>query len=82
MTCIINEFGVIAPGRILPPFTEDVLLGEVYVPIEPELTFYVRHGELFAHCSAGVALILLVFLGLRSLVRKRTADPRNDDLSE
>jgi apolipoprotein N-acyltransferase len=77
MTCIINQFGVIAPNRILAPFTEDVLLGEVHVPIEPELTFYVRHGELFAHCCAGVTLILLILLGFRSLTPKRTSLPEN-----
>lgn len=76
MTCIVNEFGVIAPRRILPPFTEDVLLGEVHVPIGPELTFYVQHGELFAHCCAGVTFILLIILGLRSLARKRTLVPQ------
>jgi hypothetical protein len=36
-----------------------VLSGEVAVPTERGLTFYVRHGELFAQCCAGVTAIAL-----------------------
>jgi apolipoprotein N-acyltransferase len=74
VTCIINEFGLISPSRILAPFTEDVLVGEVNIPTEPELTFYVRHGELFAHGCAGIALLVLVVLSLR-LARHGGARP-------
>jgi apolipoprotein N-acyltransferase len=70
VTCIINEFGLISPSRILAPFAEGVLLGEVNVPTERELTFYVQHGELFAQGCVGVAVLVLVFLGAQ-LVRRR-----------
>ena len=70
VTCIINEFGLISPSRILAPFAEGVLLGEVKVPTERELTFYVQHGELFAHGCVGIAALLLIVLGLQ-LVRRR-----------
>src|SRR5438094_7873397 len=72
VTCIVNEFGLISPSRILAPFTEDVLLGEVRVPTERELTFYVQHGELFAHGCVGVTLLVLIVLSPRLVSRKRT----------
>ena len=74
VTCIVNEFGLVSPSGMLAPFTEDVLLGEVRVPTELELTFYVQHGELFAQGCAGVALVTLIVLGLR-LMRKQTPVP-------
>jgi apolipoprotein N-acyltransferase len=75
VTCMISEFGVIAPNRILPPFVDDVLTGEVKVPSERELTFYVRHGELVAHASTGISLVILIFVGLGWVRRKRTPLP-------
>ena len=72
---MINEFGLISPSRILAPFTEDALLGEVRVPTERELTFYVQHGELFAHGCVGVALIVLIVLSLHLVRRKRASVP-------
>jgi apolipoprotein N-acyltransferase len=75
VTCIINEFGLISPSRILAPFGEGVLLGEVNVPTKRELTFYVRHGELFAQGCVGVALLVLIVLSLRLVRRKRTPVP-------
>lgn len=71
VTCIINEFGVISSQKILPPFTDDTLLGEVKIPTEPELTFYVQHGELFAQSCVGIAVLVLIAIGLRSVTRKR-----------
>jgi len=41
-------------------FTEGVLTGEIGVPTEHELTFYTRHGELFAKLCTCVALVTLV----------------------
>ena len=38
-------------------FTEGVLAGEIKVPTEQELTFYVRHGELFAKACAAITLV-------------------------
>ena len=75
VTCIVNEFGLISPSRILAPFTEGVLLGEVKVPTERELTFYVQHGELFAQGCAGIALLVLIVLSLRLVLRKRAHAP-------
>ena len=49
-------------------FTEGVLSGDVAVPTEGELTFYSRHGELFAKCCAGRCRSLL-FVGF---VRRRS----------
>jgi len=51
-------------------FTEGVLAGEIKVPTEQELTFYVRHGELFAKaCTAITVISILVTVGVRR--RKR-----------
>jgi hypothetical protein len=49
-----------------------VLTGEVSIPTEYELTFYVRHGELFAQSCVGATLLLFVILGLQFIRRKRT----------
>ena len=72
VTCIINGFGLISPKRTLRPFVEDVLIGEVKVPVEPELTFYVRHGELFAQSCVVITLLTLILLVVRRLLQKRT----------
>ncbi|HET9418712.1 MAG TPA: apolipoprotein N-acyltransferase [Chthoniobacterales bacterium] len=77
VTCFINEFGRIT--QVLRDenggtFTEGVLTGEVNVPQEPalsdsrtgrQLTFYTRHGELFAKICAGVTAIAVVSAVLR-----------------
>jgi hypothetical protein len=43
-----------------------VLAGEIKVPTEQELTFYVRHGELFAKACAAITLVsILVLFGVR-----------------
>ena len=72
VTCIINEFGLISPKRALQPFVEDVLVGEVKIPVEPELTFYTRHGELFAHICVAITGVILAFLAGRYVIRKRS----------
>jgi len=74
VTCFINEFGRITQVLIDEhgsQFTEGVLTGEVSIPIGHELTFYVRHGELFAEGCAGVALLTLAILSLRLFRRRR-----------
>jgi apolipoprotein N-acyltransferase len=66
VTCFINQFGratqVLRDDRG-STFTEGVLAGEVKVPTEQQLTFYVRHGEVFGKACAAITLvsILLVF---------------------
>jgi apolipoprotein N-acyltransferase len=75
VTCFINEFGRIT--QVLADehgsqFIDGALTGEVSIPTERVLTFYVRHGELFAECCVGVSVLVLVFFGMR-LIRRRTA---------
>ena len=69
VTCFINQFGRITQilqDDLGSTFTEGVLAGEVKVPTEQELTFYVRHGELFAKACAAVTLVsILLLFGLR-----------------
>ncbi|MDQ3118477.1 MAG: apolipoprotein N-acyltransferase, partial [Verrucomicrobiota bacterium] len=75
ITCFINEFGRIT--QILldetgSQFTEGVLTGEISVPTDPTPTFYVRHGELFAHICTGIGVLTLLAL-LPRLVRRQGA---------
>jgi apolipoprotein N-acyltransferase len=66
VTCFINQFGRIT--QVLrddtgSTFTEGVLADEIKVPTEQELTFYVRHGELFAKVCAAIS-VLTVAIGV------------------
>ena len=67
VTCFVNELGRIT--QILEDdtgstFGQGVLAGVVNVPIHPEATFYVQHGELFAKsCVFVTSLALVFFLG-------------------
>jgi apolipoprotein N-acyltransferase len=75
VTCFVNEFGRITQTLVDDhgsQFTDGVLIGEVSIPTGHELTFYVRHGELFAQGCVGLALLTLMILSLR-LVRRRRA---------
>ena len=77
VTCFINEFGRITQVLLDEngsQFTEGVLSGDVSVPTEGTLTFYVRHGELFAQLCAGVTVLTLLALPLL-LVSRRRLDP-------
>jgi apolipoprotein N-acyltransferase len=73
VTCFVNEFGRVT--QILQDetggtFTEGVLTGEIKVPTDGELTFYARHGELFAKVCAGVTIttiIVMIFVRRRRL---------------
>ena len=73
VTCFINQFGRIT--QILQDdtgstFTEGVLAGEIKVPTEPELTFYARHGEVFAKACTAITLIsILVLFAVRGWKR-------------
>ena len=73
VTCFVNEFGRIT--QILQDdtggtFSEGVLIGEVNVPTEPRLTFYARHGELFAKLCAAVAAAAILVQGARAVKRR------------
>jgi apolipoprotein N-acyltransferase len=60
VTCFINQFGRVTQmlrDETGSTFTEGVLAGEIKVPTEQELTFYVRHGELFAKACAATTLV-------------------------
>ena len=63
VTCLVNQFGRVTQvlrddqGSI---FEEGTLVGDLDLPSNPTLTFYARHGELFAKlCAAITALIVL-----------------------
>ena len=71
VTCFINQFGRVTQelrDEIGSTFTEGVLSGDIKVPSEHELTFYARHGELFAKVCGVITLIAIV---LTSLTRWR-----------
>jgi apolipoprotein N-acyltransferase len=75
VTCFINEFGRITQSLVDEhgsQFIDGALTGEVSIPTEHVLTFYVRHGELFAEGCVGVSVLVLVFFGMQ-LVWRRTA---------
>jgi apolipoprotein N-acyltransferase len=74
VTCFVNRFGRIT--QVLrdangSTFTEGILSGVVEVPRGDELTFYTRHGELFAKVCAALALLLVVIRLASLLGRKR-----------
>src|SRR5437763_11981679 len=63
VTCFVNESGRVTQvlqDETGSTFTERVLTGDVKVPSEHELTFYTRHGELFAQVCAWITLIAVV----------------------
>ena len=71
VTCFINQFGRVTQelrNETGSTFTEGVLSGDIKVPSEHELTFYARHGELFAKVCGVITLIAIV---LTSLTRWR-----------
>jgi apolipoprotein N-acyltransferase len=75
VTCFVNRFGRITQVLLNAngsPFTEGVLTGTVEVPTDGALTFYTRHGELFAKICAGLTL-LFVLLRLTRLDRRKSA---------
>ena len=63
VTCFVNRFGRVSQTLFDSKgsqFTEGVLTGTLEIPTNGELTFYVRHGELFAKICGGVALLFLL----------------------
>jgi len=68
VTCFVNEFGRVTQllqDETGGTFTEGALAGEVNVPTERDLTFYVRHSELFAELCACVTLIAFIVSVIR-----------------
>ncbi len=73
VTCFVNQFGRITQvlrSKTGTTFTEGVLSGTVDVPALAQMTFYTRHGELFAKLCGCVALIFLV-VRIPQLVRRK-----------
>ena len=63
VTCLVNEFGRVTQvlqDETGSTFTEGVLTGDVDLSTEQTLTFYVRHGELFAKLCACFTLIVII----------------------
>jgi len=73
VTCFVNEFGRVT--QMLQDeggstFTEGVLTGEIKIPTEHAVTFYTRHGELFAKlCAAVTVIAIIIMIGVRRLGR-------------
>ncbi len=67
VTCFIDSRG--ATTNSLKPFAQGVLFGRVAIPVHGPLTFYTRHGELFAVVCAAITVGWLVI----ATVRKRKA---------
>jgi len=68
VTCLVNEFGRVTQklqDDTGSTFTEGVLTGDIKVPTEHELTFYTRHGELFAKLCVVMTAVALVIGLLR-----------------
>jgi apolipoprotein N-acyltransferase len=73
VTCFVNEFGRVTQllqDETGSTFAEGVLTGEINVPTERELTFYARHGELFAKLCACITLIAIV-VSVPKLIRRK-----------
>ena len=73
VTCFINEFGRVT--KVLKDeqgstFTEGALSGTINVPLNGDLTFYVRHGELFSEICAGITVLTLLALFTAKLRRR------------
>jgi apolipoprotein N-acyltransferase len=71
VTCFVNQSGRIT--QVLrdesgSTFTEGVLTGEIKVPTEHDLTFYTRHGELFAKACAAITVFAMLAI---SVIRRR-----------
>lgn len=73
VTCFINEFGGITQTLVDEngsQFIEGTLTGQVAIVANPEPTFYVLHGELFAHGCVAVSVLTLAFLAVRFFTRR------------
>ena len=76
VTCFVNAFGRVTQtlqDEKGSTFTEGVLTGEINVPTKHELTFYTRHGDLFAKVCAWITLLtIIVAPSLRGWRRARS----------
>jgi len=73
VTCFVNQFGRVTQTLLDAKgsqFTEGVLTGTLPIPVDGELSFYARHGELFAKICGDLSLLFL-FLQVPLLVRRK-----------
>ena len=78
VTCAIDRLGVVR--EVLrdergSTFMQGVLFGKVDVPVEPELTFYARFGEVFSQACLAISVLWLGFAAVRFLRRKKSPCP-------
>lgn len=76
VTCVVNSFGRVTQmltDETGSQFTEGVLTSEVAVPASGELTFYVRHGEVFAYACCVIAALTLAYIVVFARKRRRAA---------
>ena len=74
VTCFVNESGRVTKtlaDKHGNEFIDGEITDDVMVPTNHTLTFYVRHGELFAQCCALVALAALLSLLSLAFLRSR-----------
>jgi apolipoprotein N-acyltransferase len=74
VTCFINEFGNITQMLLDEngtPFTQGTLTGQVAIPTNAALTFYVRHGEWLSYVCLVVTALTFLFLIVRSAMRRK-----------
>jgi apolipoprotein N-acyltransferase len=72
VTCFVDRFGRVTQElkNANGTFMQGVLSGGLDVPTDRRLTFYVRHGELFAEICAGATLVLVLARGIQLARRK------------
>ncbi len=74
VTCFINRYGRITQMLLDESgsqYTEGVLTGEVAIPVNYQPTFYVQHGELFAHVCVGITAVTLLFVAIAGIRRRK-----------
>jgi apolipoprotein N-acyltransferase len=82
VTCFVNEFGRVTQklqDENGSTFTEGVLTGDVDLPTAQTLTFYTRHGELFAKLCACVTLLVVIVSFFVRRGRGRSPEPPAGD---
>lgn len=85
VTCFVNEFGSVT--QILvdeygSQFTEGTLAGQLSIPVNAPLTFYVRYGEWFSYCCVGITALTSVFLVARRFARRAPVASSPEGTSE
>lgn len=58
VTCAVDPWGRVE--RWIPKFTDGIASRKVLVPVAGELTFYTRHGEVFALAACAITVITIL----------------------